>query len=298
MKPSNYSVAKALCNLASLGWTHDAAQDGAREWSHGQQEFGLKALRFRDAFTRTATACEIARGRLYLTARYGCYPKVFRVLAKHSRGKTLYCPAANLGDQLTQLAQKMMKVVRVKAEFLPISIPNIQLLQEKIAQGHNVLLLPDVPFRSGKLTREKHIETCIGQFRATSAVSRLPAMIDPHFRGVFIERREGRDTVCAMGNSDFATVMRAFAEQVRKRPTHFESLPDLHRNWTLPDRPDIAVVFDHEGSRMLLHSQDMRAWKLREEGSPAEHARALSSADARARLSEKLGVPIDGVFAV
>ena len=298
MTASRYSVAKALCNLASLGWKLDEAREGALQWARDQQEIGLTSLGLRDAFKPIATDTAIDSGRLYLTGRYGCYPKVFKVLARHSRGKTIYCPAANLGDRLTTLAQRMARVVGVRAEFLPISMPGLHMLKEKIAAGHNVLLFADVPFRSGVLTREVPVETRIGVFRATAAITRLPRMIDPDFRGVYCERRAGRDTICGMGQGDFAQVMRGFAEQLHTRPTHYEALPDLHRNWTLPDRPDIAVLFDHEGTRMLLHAREMRAWKMAGEEPVPAHAERLGQDQSRSALAERLGVAIDAVLHV
>ncbi len=296
MRNSAYRIAKAFCNLASRGQPPENALQCARRWADEQSKLGLTRVTRADANALVDIQCPIEPGRLYLAARYGCYPQIFKVLAHQSPRNTVYCLAGDLDPKIRKIAGMMARVARCRAEFVSISAATIRLLRQKLSDGHNVVMMIDGPFPAGSKTHDVAITTALGEYRSNLAISRLPSLLDPQFKAIYCERREGRDTICALGETGFPAIVRALASRVRENPAQYEPLPDLHKQWICEGNADIAVVFDHNGGKLLLHARNMRAWKIPNRYIDRTAAGARCSPAMRNSLADKLGVKIDDLY--
>ena len=296
---SVYSVAKAFCNLAGRGWSAGEALRLAGLWAEDQAELGLMRVAPQDAHREVVFECEPRPGRLYLTARHGCYPQLFRVLAKASHRDTVLCLAGQVGGNIRMATQALARFAGCNVDFVTVSAAGIRAVREQLRQGCSAVMLIDAPLRTATRGDDIPISTPLGTYGATAALTRLPGLIDPAFAGLCCERREGRDVIGAMGEEgDFASVIAALARRIVDRPAHYELLPDLHKQWSAAHPCDIAATFLHDGARMVLHARSMRTWKLANSGSLALEPGETAPAGLCQALSAKLDVTIDDLFAL
>jgi hypothetical protein len=284
--------ATAVANLTRMGYRPTHAKYIADEWEAYQSAFSLSSLTAVGSADLPVYASGLdidVGGKFFMSCHYGSYPHVVSAIAQRAKDRTIYVLIGSESESLKDALQRRAEENKIVIHFLDGGFGMMRRIKKALAENFPVFVEIDVPWGP---SHECNMSFPFvgGQLKAKDGLFRMIERLGVQKN--FVLSIVGKQSIAIVNYGDLgqAECFALFADAVRSSPHQYERLFQMHQYFQPDVQSDVAIVWEGQKGKYLIHASDMKAW--------ATQASLPTGEKSREAIAQIIGRRVDDVVSL